>query len=176
MVFVVCLVFAVDMQFTQYGREIGERQNFSCVRLIWLVVVVALAVIHSQLTIFQLTKNGLHGLSGLSGLHANHRVLQERGISSDALFCYTTNSQDYQVGHSWFAWSLWSACKSLYGIYLVLSSYFFSLINLNGLAGLSGLCVLHANHTVWIRVRGECNCGWISFLICQLWWICLHFI
>ena len=49
------------------------------------MVVVALAVIHSQLTIFQLTKNGLHGLSGLSGLHANHRVWHERGISSDAL-------------------------------------------------------------------------------------------
>ena len=185
MVFMVCLVFAVDMQFTQYGREIGESQNFrsvrliplvvvvaavviysqlakfliyegwsswsawslrftcnsdsmaerqgrgrtsallSCVRLIWLGGVVALAVVHSQLTIFQLTKNGLHGLSGLSGLHANHRVWQERGISSDALFCYTTNSQGYQVGHSWFAWSLWSACKSLYDKYLVLSSHFF---------------------------------------------------
>ena len=119
---------AWSLRSTCNSHRMAEREgghDFSCVRLIWLVVVVALAVIHSQLTIFQLTKNGLHGLSGLSGLHANHRVLQERGISSDALFCYTTNSQDYQVGHSWFAWSLWSACKSLYDKYLVLSSHFF---------------------------------------------------
>ena len=88
-----------------------------------MLVVDAMFVIYSQLLICcELTKNGLHGLCGL---HANHRVLQERGISSDALFCYTTNSQDYQVGHSWFAWSLWSACKSLYDKYLVLSSHFF---------------------------------------------------
>ena len=52
----VCLVFAVDMQFTQYGREIGERQNFSCVRLIWLVVVVAVVFIYSQLATFSINQ------------------------------------------------------------------------------------------------------------------------
>ena len=52
MVFMVCLVSAVDMQFTQYGREIGKKQYFSSVRLIPLTVVVAVVVIYSQLAKF----------------------------------------------------------------------------------------------------------------------------
>ena len=48
----ICLVFAVDMQSKQYGREIGKKQNFSSVRLIPLTVVVAVVVIYSQLAKF----------------------------------------------------------------------------------------------------------------------------
>ena len=63
-------------------------------------VVVALVVIYSQLLIcFKFTKNGLRGLFGICGLHANHRVWQERGITSEALVGYRTsavNSQEYQ--------------------------------------------------------------------------------
>ena len=63
-------------------------------------VVVALVVIYSQLLIcFKFTKNGLCGLFGIYGLHANHRVWQERGITSEALVGYRTsavNSQEYQ--------------------------------------------------------------------------------
>ena len=63
-------------------------------------VVVALVVIYSQLLIcFKFTKNGLRGLFGICGLHENHRVWQERGITSEALVCYgssAANSKDYQ--------------------------------------------------------------------------------
>ena len=55
-----------------------------------MLVVDALVVIYSQLLIcFEFTKNGLNCLFCICGLHANHRVWQERGITSEALVGYT---------------------------------------------------------------------------------------
>ena len=75
------------------GRE-GVTKLQLC--LVDMLIVDALFVIYSELLICcEFTKNGLHGLCGL---HANHRVWQERGITSEALVCYgssAANSQDY---------------------------------------------------------------------------------
>ena len=72
-------------------------------------------MIYSQPAIcFEFTMNGLHGLSGLCGLHVNHRVWQERGITSEALVFYGSfgaNLKTTKNGHAWSAWSLWSGCK-----------------------------------------------------------------
>ena len=76
MVFMVYLVSAVDRQFTQYGRERG-RQNFTCVRLTCLEVVVAVVVIYSQLEFFSIYKDSQSVWS--LPLICNSHSIAERG-------------------------------------------------------------------------------------------------
>ena len=152
----VWLVSVVYLQFTQYGRERGGRQDFRCVKLIWQLGMLWLWFILSQqfLKIFQEWSS--RSAWSLWSTCNSHSVAEEgEGKTAPAV-----------LG--------WYGSCGCFGCDLFSASILLKFTK-NSLHGLPGLCDLlqFTQHGRERRWRQNFSC---VRLICQLWLLWLWFI